>query len=122
MEKSVGEATHYHTIWVVPYWQPTVVKLTQIGAHIFYRWAGDLGRPTAFQGLYAGLEPAPPMIAGMTTAEPKTAIHPAAKAADLTELANVTPPSAALPPPSKAQTFFGQRAFCEDRSDGAIRT
>jgi predicted Zn finger-like uncharacterized protein len=57
--KQVGEATHYHTQWVVPYWQPTVVKLTQIGAHIFYRWAGEMGSPGAFRVQYAGLELAP---------------------------------------------------------------
>ena len=63
--KAVGEATHYHTMWVVPYWQPTLVKLTQIGAHIFYRWSGDAGRPGAFVGQYAGLETAPPPIEGV---------------------------------------------------------
>ena len=57
VEASVGEATHYHTIWVVPYWQPTVLKIAEIGAHIFYRWDGDFGRPAAFNGQYAGAEP-----------------------------------------------------------------
>jgi spore germination cell wall hydrolase CwlJ-like protein len=62
--KQVGEATHYHTMWVVPYWQPSVVKLTQIGAHIFYRWPGTLGLPGAFRLQYAGIEDAPPPIPG----------------------------------------------------------
>jgi spore germination cell wall hydrolase CwlJ-like protein len=53
----VGEATHYHTMWVVPYWQASLVKVTQIGAHIFYRWNGALGEPAAFQAKYAGGEP-----------------------------------------------------------------
>lgn len=66
VEKSVGEATHYHTVWVVPYWQPTVVKLTQIGAHIFYRWSGGMGQPASFAGRYAGGEQAPPTILGLT--------------------------------------------------------
>ena len=56
VEKSVGEATHYHTQWVVPWWQPTVSKVAQIGAHIFYRWPGALGLPGAFNGRYAGVE------------------------------------------------------------------
>ncbi len=64
VQRDVGEATHYHTIWVVPYWRPTVLKVAQIGAHVFYRWNGDLGRPTAFTGAYAGFEPAPRMPAG----------------------------------------------------------
>ncbi len=65
--KRVGEATHYHTQWVVPYWQPTLVKLTQIGAHIFYRWMGGSGLPGSFKGQYAGFEPPPPPIAGFDT-------------------------------------------------------
>ena len=63
----VGEATHYHTMWVVPYWQASLVKVTQIGAHIFYRWNGALGEPAAFQAKYAGGEPPIPGIAGFDT-------------------------------------------------------
>jgi hypothetical protein len=62
--KSIGDATHYHTMWVVPYWQPSVVKLTQIGAHIFYRWPGEAGLPSAFRLQYAGVEEKPPSIPG----------------------------------------------------------
>jgi spore germination cell wall hydrolase CwlJ-like protein len=57
----VGEATHYHTIWVVPYWQSSLIKVTQIGAHIFYRWPGPLGMPVSFRGQYEGLERVPPL-------------------------------------------------------------
>jgi spore germination cell wall hydrolase CwlJ-like protein len=66
VQKDVGEATHYHTIWVVPYWQPTVLKVAQIGAHVFYRWNGGLGQPGAFNGAYAGSEPMTPSPAGFT--------------------------------------------------------
>ncbi len=55
--KPVGEATHYHTQFVTPYWSPSLVKLTQIGQHIFYRWTGTFGQPPAFGGQYAGNEP-----------------------------------------------------------------
>jgi len=54
--KSVGTATHYHADYVSPYWAPTLVKLNQIGAHIFYRWTGPGGLPGAFIGRYAGHE------------------------------------------------------------------
>jgi len=33
----VGGATHYHANYVSPYWAPGLVKVRQIGAHIFYR-------------------------------------------------------------------------------------
>ena len=65
-----GEATHYHTVWVAPYWRSSVVKLTQIGAHIFYRWPGHLGAPAAFQGRYLGSEAAPPLIKGFDAVPP----------------------------------------------------
>jgi hypothetical protein len=38
--QGVGGATHYHTVWVHPYWSPSLVKVTTIGAHIFYRAPG----------------------------------------------------------------------------------
>jgi len=53
---SVGEATHYHANYVAPVWAPKLAKITQIGAHIFYRWPGSWGRPGAFTGRYAGGE------------------------------------------------------------------
>ena len=52
----VGEATHYHADYVLPYWSPSLVKIAQIGAHIFYRWSGPEGEPQAFNGRYAGGE------------------------------------------------------------------
>jgi len=59
VERSVGEATHYHADYVAPQWAPLLAKVTQIGAHIFYRWPGAWGRPQAFAGHYIG-EPADP--------------------------------------------------------------
>ena len=32
----VGNATHYHTTAILPYWAPSLAKVTTIGAHIFY--------------------------------------------------------------------------------------
>jgi spore germination cell wall hydrolase CwlJ-like protein len=54
--KHVGSATHYHADYVAPYWAPTLVKMTKVGAHIFYRWTGPWGEPPAFTGRYAGRE------------------------------------------------------------------
>ena len=53
----VGTATHYHADYVHPWWAPTLNRLTQIGAHIFYRWKGVYGEPAAFRQSYAGREP-----------------------------------------------------------------
>lgn len=56
VDKDVGSATHYHAAYVAPYWAPTLVKMTQVGQHIFYRWTGPWGEPPAFNGHYAGRE------------------------------------------------------------------
>jgi spore germination cell wall hydrolase CwlJ-like protein len=53
----VGTATHYHADYVHPWWSPTLNKITQIGAHIFYRWKGLAGETAAFRQKYAGHEP-----------------------------------------------------------------
>jgi spore germination cell wall hydrolase CwlJ-like protein len=56
VDKEVGSATHYHAAYVAPYWAPTLVKMTQVGQHIFYRWTGPWGEPPAFTGHYEGRE------------------------------------------------------------------
>ena len=53
----VGWATHYHANYVVPYWAATLAKNAVVGAHIFYHWAGEWGRPAIFDKAYAGREP-----------------------------------------------------------------
>ncbi len=62
VEPSVGTATHYHTIWVVPYWQSSLTKITTIGAHIFYKWAGGGGSRSAFDQRYDGTETRPSLF------------------------------------------------------------
>jgi len=54
--KKVGNATHYHANYVAPYWSPNLLKVAQVGAHIFYRWTGGWGLPPAFGGRYQGGE------------------------------------------------------------------
>lgn len=55
--EKVGTATHYHADYVHPWWSPTLAKITQIGAHIFYRWKGTPGETAAFRQAYASHEP-----------------------------------------------------------------
>ena len=42
---------------MLPWWSPTLAKITQIGAHIFYRWKGVSGDTAAFRQAYATYEP-----------------------------------------------------------------
>jgi len=81
----VGTATHYHANYVHPWWAPTLNKLTQIGAHIFYRWKGVYGEPAAFRQAYSGREPridearfARPRIQIASSAEAEAALAEAA--------------------------------------------
>lgn len=74
--RPVGLATHYHTIWVNPYWAPTLTQVTVIGAHRFYRWPGAAGLPGAFTAAYLGAEPVPTLW----TAAPIDREAPAAEA------------------------------------------
>ena len=53
----VGHATHYHTLWVNPYWASSLEHVGTIGAHRFYRNRGAAGRKSAFTRAYAGEEP-----------------------------------------------------------------
>lgn len=57
VSERVGTATHYHADYVHPWWSPTLAKITQVGAHIFYRWKGAAGETAAFVNAYAGREP-----------------------------------------------------------------
>ena len=54
VERSVGSATHYHADYVAPRWAPMLSKVAKLGAHIFYRWPGAWGMPSAFTGRYIG--------------------------------------------------------------------
>ncbi len=56
--KRVGTATHYHTTWVTAAWTPTLLKVAQIGAHLFFRPLGSQGDPSDFRARYAGGEAA----------------------------------------------------------------
>ncbi|MCZ8322548.1 MAG: cell wall hydrolase [Novosphingobium sp.] len=57
VERSVGLATHYHTIAIYPYWAPSLRHIITVGAHRFYRFNGRAGEPATFRFAYAGGEP-----------------------------------------------------------------
>jgi len=58
----VGNATHYHTTAILPYWAAYLRKSAIVGSHIFYRWSGSAGEASAFRQRYGGLEPAPSFV------------------------------------------------------------
>ena len=68
----IGHATHYHTLWVDPYWAKTLDPVGVIGAHRFYRLRGEQGQARAFSATYAGVEPAAPLANTQIAPEPDT--------------------------------------------------
>lgn len=44
----VGSATHFHTTGVAPGWRASLIQVTQVGRHLFYRFGGRAGGSSAF--------------------------------------------------------------------------
>ncbi len=44
----VGNATHFHTTAVSPVWRGSMIRVTQVGQHLFYRFGGRSGSREAF--------------------------------------------------------------------------
>ena len=83
----IGPATHYHADYVFPRWGPQMVKIVQLGAHIFYRYPGPFGDPDILSGRYAGGE----MRVSLTGPSPEAiAAAKAALAAGQISLADLT--------------------------------
>jgi hypothetical protein len=68
VDKDVGYATHYHTDWVVPYWQSSLDKIAAVHTHLFFRWSGWWGTPPAFNRQPTGPEPVIALLATLSPA------------------------------------------------------
>jgi spore germination cell wall hydrolase CwlJ-like protein len=93
--KPVGNATHYHANYVVPYWASTLTKSAVVGAHIFYRWASGWGRPAAFTQRYARAEPNARTLRAAALAA--LASRPAPQQQEVAEAVQEIPGAEALP-------------------------
>jgi spore germination cell wall hydrolase CwlJ-like protein len=47
---SIGNATHFHVAGINPGWGPNLLRVAQVGLHVFYRFGGSAGRPGSFNG------------------------------------------------------------------------
>jgi len=72
----VGSATHFHTTGVAPNWGPRLMRVAQVGMHVFYRFGGRAGAPGAFTD-----KPRPSTIEDLPDAPVLTAL-PQAPSAD----------------------------------------
>lgn len=59
---TVGNATHYHTDWVHPWWSPKLEKIAQVETHLFLRWPGYWGSMKSWRKAYGGTEPSLAML------------------------------------------------------------
>jgi spore germination cell wall hydrolase CwlJ-like protein len=98
--RPVGHATHYHTDWVVPYWQSSLDKIAKVGTHLFFRWTGWWGTPGAFGRRPSGVEP---VIAALA---PLTGVDPAEADAESAEVAASTATDTGFTPTLDDQNSF----------------
>ncbi len=102
--KPVGHSTHYHTDWVVPYWQSSLDKVAAVGTHLFFRWSGWWGTPPAFNRQVSSSEP---VIAALAAISPAHGLGTALAEADAAVL-GAAPFLGAVPTalPSDPDTFI----------------
>ncbi|MNX95418.1 Cell Wall Hydrolase [compost metagenome] len=70
---AVGNATHFHTTGVSPGWRNSLIRVGQVGDHLFYRFGGRSGSSDAFRYTprpSTGAEQPRMIQASLTTAEP----------------------------------------------------
>lgn len=94
----VGYSTHYHTDWVVPYWSASLDKVSAVGTHLFFRWAGWWGTPGAFRRVIARDEPVVAQLAPYSLAHRADALLTDLLTPEQ-RLAAVNGAAAKLPPP-----------------------
>lgn len=70
----VGNATHYHTDWVYPWWSPKLQKIAQVETHLFLRWPGFWGSAAAANRVYRGGEPDPAGLEQADLATPQEGV------------------------------------------------
>jgi hypothetical protein len=86
----VGSATNYHADYVLPRWAFTLGKITQIGAHIFYRLPGRIGGAAMFTGAWSGIEQIPSLDWARLRLAASAAAGPAAAAPEVELVKNLT--------------------------------
>jgi spore germination cell wall hydrolase CwlJ-like protein len=95
--KPIGYSTHYHTDWVVPYWQSSLDKVAAVHTHLFFRWTGWWGTPPAFRLHISSDEPVIPALALWSDAHKTGAELTEVSAAIAEAAASGAPVPAALP-------------------------
>lgn len=117
VDERVGLATHFHTDWVVPYWSSSLVKLTNVQTHLFFRWEGFWGTLSAFRETPAAREP---MIAALAS---RSTVHAASSDVDdEAALADVSLDVSPLQPTDDADLAPGTSEYTAVPMQPAVNT
>lgn len=117
---TIGNATHFHVAGLDAGWGPRLLRVAQVGLHVFYRFGGHAGGPGSFNGEprhsapgvsddptlpTADGAPAGQFILASATTISAPAAPTAAPATSASAPANTTPPAAVRPKdaPDKAE-------------------
>ncbi|PZQ49173.1 MAG: cell wall hydrolase, partial [Phenylobacterium zucineum] len=114
IQSEVGSATHFHTINVSPGWGPRLLRVAQVGMHIFYRFGRGGASSFAPSRLPSVDDIAPSEIASLT-ADGRPPVVYAASALGRLEPASTTAPGmggpvgAAVTEPASAPIATGAK-------------
>jgi len=116
----VGNATHFHTTGVSPGWRNSLLRVGQVGNHVFYRFGGRAGSSNAFsyaargssagdiqRTVFAGIDPTEPLrqagqAIAYTALLAQESRNDAAAGAALTETQPSSPPTTSPPSSTEA--------------------
>ena len=120
--RDVGSATHFHTTGVSPDWGSRMLRVAQVGLHVFYRFNPNAPRAPVLAGgkdddavFTSSTSPAPteirlaealtaPAVEPMQSAAPKApAAAPDAKLPKLPDISPISAPKAEAAPAAKAE-------------------
>jgi len=68
---AVGAATHFHTTAVSPSWRNQLVRVNQVGSHMFYRFGGRNGSASNLSSEIQASAAVPRVMQASITAEPQ---------------------------------------------------
>jgi hypothetical protein len=98
---NIGRATHYHTTDVSPFWAPSMLRVAQVGVHVFYRFSPTRAHPVP-PGLPV-MEKAV-LTSGGADQVPELRLEPAlVEKAVEASLAPASPEAKPAPPPKPAE-------------------
>lgn len=99
---AVGSATHFHTTGVSPAWRNRLVRVSQVGSHLFYRFGGQNGSAAALSREIQASAAVPQVMQASMTSAPAAPQGPRPYVADEAEAKPVATPTVQIAPSAPA--------------------